>query len=175
MEVSKSTPTGAVAQFAAAGKEVKKKDLAAIAMSYGYVYVAQVAMGADYNQCIKAFNEAESYNGPSIVIAYAPCINHGIKGGMGISQTEEKNAVAAGYWHNFRFDPRMALEGKNPFVLDSKAPTASYRDFILNEVRYSSLVRAFPDRADDLFVKAEESAAKKYEHLLKLSKLYDVE
>ena len=172
---SKSTPTGAVAQFAAAGKEVKKKDLAAIAMSYGYVYVAQVAMGADYNQCIKAFNEAESYNGPSIVIAYAPCINHGIKGGMGISQTEEKNAVAAGYWHNFRFDPRMALEGKNPFVLDSKAPTASYRDFILNEVRYSSLVRAFPDRADDLFVKAEESAAKKYEHLLKLSKLYDVE
>ena len=172
---SKSTPTGAVAQFAAAGKEVKKKDLAGIAMSYGYVYVAQVAMGADYNQCIKAFNEAESYNGPSIVIAYAPCINHGIRGGMGISQTEEKNAVMSGYWHNFRFDPRNALEGKNPFTLDSKAPTASYRDFILNEVRYSSLVRAFPDRADDLFVKAEENAAKRYEHLLRLSKLYDVE
>ncbi len=172
---SKSTPTGAVAQFAAAGKEVKKKDLASIAMSYGYVYVAQVAMGADYNQCIKAFNEAESYNGPSIVIAYAPCINHGIRGGMGISQTEEKNAVMSGYWHNFRFDPRNALEGKNPFTLDSKAPTASYRDFILNEVRYSSLVRAFPDRADDLFVKAEENAAKRYEHLLRLSKLYDVE
>ena len=172
---SKSTPTGAVAQFAAAGKDVKKKDLASIAMSYGYVYVAQVAMGADYNQCIKAFNEAESYNGPSIVIAYAPCINHGIRGGMGISQTEEKNAVLAGYWHNFRFDPRNALEGKNPFTLDSKAPTASYRDFILNEVRYSSLVRAFPDRADDLFVKAEENAAKRYEHLLRLSKLYDVE
>ena len=172
---SKSTPTGAVAQFAAAGKEVKKKDLASIAMSYGYVYVAQVAMGADYNQCIKAFNEAESYNGPSIVIAYAPCINHGIRGGMGISQTEEKNAVLAGYWHNFRFDPRNALEGKNPFTLDSKAPSARYRDFILNEVRYSSLVRAFPDRADDLFVKAEENAAKRYEHLLRLSKLYDVE
>ena len=172
---SKSTPTGAVAQFAASGKEVKKKDLAAIAMSYGYVYVAQVAMGADYNQCIKAFAEAESYHGPSIIIAYAPCINHGIKGGLSGAQTEIKNAVAAGYWHTFRFDPRLAADGKNPFQLDSKAPTASYKDFIANEVRYSSLTRAFPERADVLFDKAEQNAADKYAHLLKLSKLYDVE
>ena len=121
---SKSTPTGAVAQFAAAGKSVKKKDLAAIAMSYGYVYVAQIAMGADMNQCIKAIKEAEAYNGPSIIIAYAPCINHGIKKGMSKAMTEEKEAVAAGYWHLFRFDPRLAEEGKNPFQLDSKAPTA---------------------------------------------------
>ena len=105
-------------------------------------------MGADYNQCIKAFTEAESYNGPSIIIAYAPCINHGIKGGMGISQAEEKKAVAAGYWNNFRFDPRKADNGENPFTLDSKAPTASYRDFIMGEVRYNSLTRAFPERAE---------------------------
>ena len=166
---SKSTQTGAVAQFAAAGKEVKKKDLAAIAMSYGYVYVAQVAMGADYNQCIKAITEAEAYKGPSIIIAYAPCINHGIKGGMSIAQTEEKNAVLSGYWHTFRYDPRLALEGKNPFQLDSKAPTANYQDFIKNEVRYSSLMRAFPDRAEALFEKAEKNAAAKYEHLVKLA------
>ena len=172
---SKSTPTGAVAQFAAAGKEVKKKDLAAIAMSYGYVYVAQIGMGADYNQCLKAFNEAESYNGPSIIIAYAPCINHGIKGGMGISQSEIKNAVAAGYWHLFRFDPRLKAAGKNPFQLDSKAPTASYQDFIKTEVRYSSLTRAFPERAERLFEQADKTAVEKYNHLVKLSKLYDVE
>ena len=170
---SKATPTGAVAQFAAAGKSVKKKDLAAIAMSYGYVYTAQVAMGADYTQCIKAFNEAESYKGPSIVIAYAPCINHGIKGGMGISQTEEKKAVEAGYWNLFRFDPRKTGEGESQFSLDSKAPTASYRDFILNEVRYSALLRAFPDRAEKLFEKAEDNAKDKYEHLTKLAKLYE--
>ncbi len=170
---SKSTPTGAIAQFAAAGKEVKKKDLAAIAMSYGYVYVAQVAMGADYNQTIKAFVEAESYNGPSIVICYAPCINHGIKGGMGVSQTEEKNAVASGYWNMFRFDPRVAEEGKNPFQLDSKAPSASYQDFIKNEVRYSSLIRQNPERAEELFANAEKSAAAKYNHLVKLASLYD--
>ena len=169
---SKSTPTGAIAQFAAAGKEVKKKDLAAIAMSYGYVYVAQVAMGADYNQTIKAFVEAESYNGPSIVICYAPCINHGIKGGMGVSQTEEKNAVASGYWNMFRFDPRVAEEGKNPFQLDSKAPSASYQDFIKNEVRYSSLIRQNPERAEQLFANAEKNAMAKYEHLVKLSQLY---
>ena len=166
---SKATPTGAVAQFAAAGKSVKKKDLAAIAMSYGYVYVAQVAMGADYNQCIKAFQEAESYHGPSIIIAYAPCINHGIKGGMGVSQTEEKAAVQAGYWHNFRFDPRS----EKPFTLDSKEPTADYRAFIENEVRYSSLKRAFPDRAEVLFDKAAEYAKDKYEHLTKLGALYN--
>ncbi|MBQ4081740.1 MAG: pyruvate:ferredoxin (flavodoxin) oxidoreductase [Clostridia bacterium] len=165
---SKATPTGAIAQFAAAGKSVKKKDLAAIAMSYGYVYVAQVAMGADYNQCIKAMTEAESYNGPSIVICYAPCINHGIKGGMGVSMTEEKLAVAAGYWHNFRFDPRK----ENPFSLDSKEPTGDYLEFIKNEVRYSSLMRAFPDRAEELFAKAQADAKDKYTHLLKTAELY---
>ena len=169
---SKATPTGAIAQFAAAGKEVKKKDLAAIAMSYGYVYVAQIAMGADYNQTIKALIEAESYNGPSIVIAYAPCINHGIKGGMGVSQTEEKNAVLSGYWNMFRFDPRVGTEGKNPFQLDSKEPTASYQEFIKNEVRYSSLIRQNPERAEALFANAEKNAKAKYEHLVKLANLY---
>ena len=167
---SKSTPTGAVAKFAAAGKEVKKKDLAAIAMTYGYVYVAQVAMGADFNQCMKAFVEAESYDGPSIIIAYAPCINHGIKGGLSTPQDEIKKAVAAGYWHNFRYDPRLAEEGKNPFQLDSKAPSASYQDFINGEVRYTSLKKLFPDRADDLFAKAEASAAEKYNRLVDLAK-----
>ena len=174
-QASKSTQMGAVAQFAAAGKETKKKDLAGIAMTYGYVYVAQVAQGADYNQCMKAFVEAESYNGPSIVIAYAPCINHGIKGGLTLAQTVEKNAVNAGYWHLFRFDPRLKAEGKNPFQLDSKPPTASYTAFIENEVRYTSLERKFPKRADNLFTKAEEIAADKYNYLVKLSKLYDVE
>ena len=170
-QASKATPIGSVAQFAAAGKATKKKDLAAIAMSYGYVYVAQVAMGADYNQCIKAFTEAESYDGPSILICYAPCINHGIKGGMSIAQQEEKKAVDAGYWNCFRYDPRLADEGKNPFMLDSKAPTASYRDFIMGEVRYNALSRAFPERAEKLFEKAEEYAEKKYEHLSKLAEL----
>ena len=169
---SKSTPTGAIAQFAAAGKEVKKKDLAGIAMSYGYVYVAQVSMGADYNQCIKAITEAESYHGPSIVIAYAPCINHGIKVGMSKAQTEEKKAVEAGYWNLFRFDPRLALDGKNPFSLDSKAPTSSYQDFLRGEVRYASLEKANPERAKDLFAKSEKYAAERYEHLKKLQSMY---
>ena len=169
-QASKSTPIGSVAQFAATGKATKKKDLPAIAMSYGYVYVAHVAMGADYNQCIKAFAEAESYDGPSLIIAYAPCINHGIKGGMSIAQREEKKAVEAGYWQNFRYDPRLKEEGKNPFHLDSKAPTASYRDFIMGEVRYNSLTRAFPERAEKLFTEAEKVAKENYEHLEKLSK-----
>ena len=168
-QASKSTPIGSVAQFAATGKGIKKKDLPAIAMSYGYVYVAHIAMGADYNQTIKAITEAESYNGPSLIIAYAPCINHGIKGGMGISQMEEKKAVEAGYWQNFRFDPRLADEGKNPFHLDSKAPTASYRDFIMGEVRYNSLTRAFPERAEKLFAEAEKVAKENYERLAKMS------
>ncbi|RAQ22601.1 pyruvate:ferredoxin (flavodoxin) oxidoreductase [Hydrogeniiclostridium mannosilyticum] len=168
-QASKSTPLGSVAQFAATGKATKKKDLPAIAMSYGYVYVAHVAMGADYNQCIKAITEAESYNGPSIIIAYAPCINHGIKGGMSIAQAEEKKAVEAGYWQNFRYDPRLADAGKNPFHLDSKAPTASYRDFIMGEVRYNSLTRAFPDRAEKLFTEAEKVAKERYEHLAEMS------
>ena len=166
-QASKSTPTGAIAQFAAGGKVVKKKDLAAIAMSYGYVYVAQISMGADYNQTIKAIKEAEAYHGPSIIIAYAPCINHGIKGGMSIAQTEEKAAVTSGYWNLFRFNPELAANGENPFVLDSKAPTTEYRDFILNEVRYSSLQRAFPDKAESLFTKAEADAKAKFDALTK--------
>ena len=174
-QASKAPPVGSVAQFAAAGKAVKKKDLAAIAMSYGYVYVAQCAMGADNNQVLKAMVEAESYNGPSLVICYAPCINHGIKGGMGIAQLEEKKAVEAGYWNIFRYDPRLADEGKNPFMLDGKAPSASYRDFIMGEVRYNSLTRSFPERAEKLFEKAEKVAADKYAHLEKLASLPDAE
>ena len=172
---SKATPTGATAQFAAGGKDIKQKDLAQIAMSYGYVYVAQIAMGADYNQCIKAITEAENYPGPSLIIAYAPCINHGIKGGMTQAQAEEKKAVAAGYWNLFRFNPLLKEEGKNPFQLDSKAPTESYADFIKSEVRYSSLARSNPNRAQELFDKAEKVAEERYNYLQKLSKLYDVE
>ena len=174
-QASKATPVGSVAQFAAAGKAVKKKDLAAIAMSYGYVYVAQCAMGADNNQVLKAMVEAESYNGPSLVICYAPCINHGIKGGMGIAQLEEKKAVEAGYWNIFSYGPRLADAGKNPFMLDGKAPSASYRDFIMGEVRYNSLTRSFPERAEKLFEKAEKVAADKYAHLEKLASLPDAE
>ncbi len=167
-QASKSTPVGSVAQFAATGKATKKKDLAQIAMSYGYVYVAQCAMGADMNQTLKAFHEAEAYNGPSLLICYAPCINHGIKGGLKGAMTEEKKAVDAGYWHLFRFNP----EAENKFSLDSKAPSASYRDFIMGEVRYNSLTRAFPERAEQLFNKAEALAVEKYEHLLKLKEVY---
>lgn len=170
---SKATQTGAIAQFAAAGKEIKKKDLAGIAMSYGYVYVAQIAQGADYNQCIKAFVEAESYPGPSIIIAYSPCISHGIKGGMTVSQTEEKNAVQSGYWNLFRFDPRLEEEDKNPFQLDSKAPSTSYTDFLQNEVRYSRLARTNPDRAKELFKAAEKEAKKRYEALAKKAGLIE--
>ena len=168
-QASKSTNLGAIAQFQAAGKGTKKKDLAAIAMSYGYVYVAQVAQGANQAQLLKALLEAESYHGPSLIIAYAPCINHGIKGGMSIAQTEEKKAVDAGYWHLFRFDPRLALDGKNPFQLDSKAPTMDYEDFIMGEVRYNSLARSNPERAKELFAKAKKNAEEKYAHLVKLA------
>ena len=172
-QASKSTPTGSVAQFAAAGKTVKKKDLAAIAMSYGYVYVSQISMGADYNQCIKSFVEAESYAGPSIIIAYSLCINHGIKGGLVNAQAEAKFAVQAGYWHLFRFDPRLKEQGKNPFSLDSKAPTIAYKDFLANETRYTSLKLSFPERAEMLFDIAEKDANEKYIHLEKLTKLYE--
>jgi pyruvate-ferredoxin/flavodoxin oxidoreductase len=172
---SKSTPTGAIAQFAAAGKETKKKDLAGIAMSYGYVYVASIAMGADMNQTIKAISEAEAYDGPSIIIAYAPCINHGIKGGMTDTQAEEKRAVKCGYWHLFRFNPANKKEGKNPFTLDSKEPAvdAEYKNFLMNEVRYSSLVRQNPERADELFNFAIQNAKDRYNYLTKLSALYE--
>ena len=169
---SKATPTGAIAQFAAAGKEVKKKDLASIAMSYGYVYVAQIAMGADFNQTVKAIAEAEAYPGPSLVIAYAPCINHGIKKGMSKAQTEEELAVKAGYWHNFRFNP--AAEG-NKFTLDSKAPTESYREFLDGEVRYNALARQNPERAEELFARSEEMAKERYAYLNKLVTLYGSE
>lgn len=174
-QASKSTPIGSIAQFAAKGKSYKKKDLAAIAMSYGYVYVAHIAMGADYNQCIKALHEAESYNGPSLIIAYAPCINHGIKGGMSMAQIEEKKAVEAGYWYNYRFDPRRVLNGENPFSLDSKKPSGNYRDFIMGEVRYSALARSFPERAEELFKKAEKISTDGYAHLERISKLYESE
>ncbi|MDR2357580.1 MAG: pyruvate:ferredoxin (flavodoxin) oxidoreductase, partial [Oscillospiraceae bacterium] len=166
-QASKATPTGAVAQFAAAGKSVKKKDLAQIAMSYGYVYVAQIAMGADYNQTLRALIEAESYDGPSIVIAYAPCINHGLRAGMGKAMAETKRAVDAGYWNLLRFDPRLAAEGKNPLSIDSRAPGASYRDFIMGEVRYSSLPLQFPERAEELFARAEANAKERYGALVK--------
>ncbi|MCH5194596.1 MAG: 4Fe-4S binding protein, partial [Oscillospiraceae bacterium] len=171
---SKATPTGAVAQFAAAGKEVKKKDLAGIAMSYGYVYVAHIAMGADMNQCIKAISEAEAYNGPSLIIAYAPCINHGIKAGMAKAMEEEKKAVEAGYWHLFRYNPALKAEGKNPFSLDSKAPAVDdkYKEFLMGEVRYNSLARANPERADMLFNKAVANAKDRYDYLSRLTKLY---
>ncbi|MEG6567384.1 pyruvate:ferredoxin (flavodoxin) oxidoreductase [Thermoanaerobacterium saccharolyticum] len=166
---SKATPVGAVAQFAAAGKGIGKKDLGRIAMSYGYVYVAQIAMGANQAQTIKALKEAESYPGPSLIIAYAPCINHGIRLGMGCSQIEEKKAVEAGYWHLYRYNPMLKAEGKNPFILDSKAPTSSYKEFIMGEVRYSSLAKTFPERAEALFEKAEELAKEKYETYKKLA------
>jgi pyruvate-ferredoxin/flavodoxin oxidoreductase len=169
-QASKATPTGAVAQFAASGKITKKKDLAKIAMSYGYVYVAQVAMGADYNQCLKAFKEAEAYNGPSIIIAYAPCINHGIK--MPFNQAEQKKAVMAGYWNLFRYNPALIEEGKNPFSLDSKAPTGDYLEFINGETRYSSLKRSFPDKAEKLFSIAAENAVQKYNELVRTVEYY---
>ena len=166
---SKSTPTGAIAQFAAAGKEVKKKDMASIAMSYGYVYVAQIAMGADFNQTVKAIAEAEAYPGPSLIIAYAPCINHGIKKGMNKAQTEEELAVKSGYWHNLRFNP--AAEG-NKFTLDSKEPTESYREFLDGEVRYNALARMNPERAEELFAQSEKAAKERYAYLNKLIALY---
>ena len=171
-QASKSTQPGAVAQFAAGGKEVKKKDMASIAMSYGYVYVAQIAMGADYNQTVKAIAEAEAYPGPSLIIAYAPCINHGIKKGMSKAQTEEQLAVEAGYWHCFRFNPALKEEGKPAFILDSKAPTGDLMEFLDGEVRYNSLKRANPERAEKLFAKNAAYNKERYEYLNKLISVY---
>ncbi len=159
---SKATPKGAVAKFATAGKRVKKKDLGLISISYGYIYVAQIAMGANMNQTLKAIREAEAYNGPSIIIAYSTCINHGIKTGMATSQARQKQAVDAGYWHLFRYNPELKKEGKNPFILDSKEPKESFRDFLMGEVRYSSLVKNFPEDAERLFAEAELEAKEKY-------------
>ena len=172
-QASKASNLGQVAQFAAAGKGIGKKDLAQIAMSYGYVYVAQIAMGADMNQTIKALAEAEAYNGPSIIIGYAPCEMHGVKGGMTNCQAEMKKAVEAGYWQMFRYNPALKAEGKNPFTLDSKEPTASYIDFIKSETRYSRLAQAFPERAEQLFAQAEAKSKEKYERLIKLGELYN--
>ena len=166
---SKSTPTAAIAKFAASGKKTKKKDLGMMAMSYGYVYVAQVAMGADKNQTLKAIAEAEAYDGPSLIIAYAPCINHGLKVGMGCSQLEEKRAVDCGYWATYRFNPELKEQGKNPFILDSKEPTANFRDFLMGEVRFSSLQKMFPDTAEALFEKTEKDAKTRLDGYKKLA------
>ena len=166
---SKSTPTAAIAKFAASGKKTKKKDLGMIAMSYGYVYVAQIAMGADKNQTLKAIAEAEAYKGPSLIIAYAPCINHGIKSGMANSQLEMKKAVDCGYWALYRYNPLVAEQGKNGFVLDSKEPTGDFREFLMGEVRYASLVKAFPEAAEALLEKTERDAKARLEGYKKLA------
>ncbi|MDT3698567.1 MAG: pyruvate:ferredoxin (flavodoxin) oxidoreductase [Thermincola sp.] len=167
---SKATPAAAIAKFASAGKRTKKKDLGAMAMTYGYVYVAQVAMGADPNQCLKAFKEAEAYPGPSLIIAYSSCINHGIN--MAKSQVEMAKAVKAGYWHLYRFNPQLKDEGKNPFILDSKEPDLnSFREFIMGEVRYSSLAKMYPEQAEQLFVKTQEDAKERYEFYKRLAQV----
>ena len=172
-QASKATNIGAVAQFAASGKTTKKKSLAEIAMSYGYVYVAQVAMGANPAQTLKAIAEAEAYPGPSLVIGYAPCEMHSIKGGMTNCQAEMKKAVDCGYWNLFRFNPQLADEGKNPFILESKEPkTEDYRKFMMGEARYSALTRSFPDRAEGLFERSEVESTKRYAHLKRLQDLY---
>ena len=172
-QASKATPLGAIAQFAAQGKRIRKKDLGMIATSYGYVYVAQVAMGADNAQCLKAIREAEAYPGPSLVIAYAPCINHGlkIKGGMGRSQAEEGRAVECGYWHLWRYNPQLAEEGKNPFSLDSKEPDwDKFHDFLMGEVRYLSVKKAYPNEAEELFAEAKRMAQLRYKSYVRKSK-----
>ena len=166
---SKATPTAAVAQFAAGGKRTKKKDIGRMAMSYGYIYVAQCAMGADKNQLVKALTEAEAYDGPSLIVCYAPCINHGLKAGMGCSQLEEKKAVECGYWSCYRYNPALIEEGKNPFKLDStKAPKASFRDFLMGEVRFSSLAKVMPDIAEELYAKTEKDAMDRLAAYVKL-------
>ncbi len=166
---SKASPTASVAKFAASGKKTKKKDLGLMATNYGYVYVAQIAMGADKNQALKAIKEAEAYPGPSVIIAYSPCVAHGISTGMGTTQKQQKEAVDAGYWHLYRFNPELKKQGKNPFVLDSKEPTKSFRDFLMSEVRYSSLTKTFPEVADDLFKKSEEDAKERYQNYKRLA------
>jgi pyruvate-ferredoxin/flavodoxin oxidoreductase len=170
-QASKSTPTAAVAKFAASGMKVKKKDLGMICTTYGYVYVAQVGMGANQNQFMKALVEAESYAGPSLIICYSPCIAHGLKTGMNTAQLRIKEAVAAGYWHLWRFDPRLKDQGKNPFILDSKAPTASYQDFIKGESRYTVLMNQFPEEGERLFAKAEQDAKERYESYVRMAEM----
>ncbi|MBQ2387834.1 MAG: pyruvate:ferredoxin (flavodoxin) oxidoreductase, partial [Clostridia bacterium] len=174
-QASKASQIGQVAQFAAAGKAIAKKSLAEIAMSYGYVYVAQIAMGADMNQTLKAIQEAEAYPGPSLIIGYAPCEMHSIKGGMTNCQAEMKKAVDCGYWNMFRYNPALKAQGKNPFTVDSKPATADYKEFIMNEARYSSLMRANPERANALFEQAAENSKARYDHIMRLKALYEVE
>ena len=169
-QASKATPIGAIAKFAAAGKRIRKKDLGLIASTYGYVYVAQVAMGADNAQCLKAVREAEAYDGPSVIIAYAPCINHGLKAGMGKSQAEEAKAVSCGYWHLWRYNPMLEAEGKNPFTLDSKEPNwDEFEDFLKGEVRYASVLKQYPDEAEELFKAAKENALWRYNNYRRLA------
>lgn len=169
---SKATPLGAIAKFAASGKRVRKKDLGMIATTYGYVYVAQIAMGADQSQCLKAIREAEAYPGPSIIIAYAPCINHGLKKGMGKAQAEEAAAVACGYWHLWRYNPALEEEGKNPFSLDSKEPAwENFQDYLKGEVRFLSVMKQFPNEAADLFKACEDMAKKRYQSYVRMTKM----
>ena len=170
-QASKATPLGAIAKFAASGKRIRKKDLGLIASTYGYVYAAQVAMGADQAQTLKAIREAEAYDGPSIIIAYAPCINHGLKAGMGKAQAEEANAVACGYWHLWRYNPELEKEGKNPFTLDSKEPNwDNFEAFLKGEVRYASVLKQYPDEAAQLFQAAKENAQWRYNNYRRLAK-----
>jgi pyruvate-ferredoxin/flavodoxin oxidoreductase len=168
---SKATPTGSVAKFAASGKKTAKKDMGAMFMSYGYVYVATVAMGANKNQMLKAITEAESYPGPSIVLAYSPCINHGIKKGMGKTQEEEKLAVASGYWPLYRYNPALKAEGKNPFTLDSKEPDGSLRDFLAGEIRYASLQKSFPEEAARLSARLEKEYTERYQAMKRMAEM----
>ena len=168
-QASKATPLGAIAKFAAMGKRVRKKDLGMIATTYGYVYVAQIAMGADQAQTLKAIREAEAYPGPSLIIAYAPCINHGLKAGMGKSQAEEAKAVECGYWHLWRYNPELEAEGKNPFQLDSKEPQwDKFQDYLKGEVRFASVAKQFPKEADELFAAAQENAQWRYKSYLRM-------
>jgi pyruvate-ferredoxin/flavodoxin oxidoreductase len=170
-QASKSTPTAAVAKFAASGMKIKKKDLGMIATTYGYIYVAQTGMGANQNQFMKALVEAESYAGPSLLICYSPCIAHGLKAGMNTAQLRIKEAVACGYWHLWRFDPRLKDQGKNPFILDSKEPTESYIDFIKGEARYTVLMNQFPEEAERLFAKAEDDAKERYQTYVRMANM----
>jgi pyruvate-ferredoxin/flavodoxin oxidoreductase len=159
---SKATPQAAVAKFATAGKRIRKKDLGLMSIAYGYVYTAQIALGANFNQTLKVIQEAEAYPGPSVIIAYAPCISHGIENGMGDYIGQTKKAVDAGYWHMYRYNPTLADQGQNPFILDSKPPSASFRDFLMSEVRYTSLLNTFPDVAEEMFAQAEKYAHERY-------------
>jgi pyruvate-ferredoxin/flavodoxin oxidoreductase len=166
---SKATPTAAIAEFASSGKRTRKKDLGLMAMSYGYVYVAQIAMGADNYQTLKAIMEAENYPGPSLIIAYSPCVNHGIKAGMGKVQMQQKYAVESGYWALYRYNPELENQGKNPFILDSKEPTKDFKEYLMSEVRYSSLFEVFPEQAEELFEKVEMDAKFRYNRYVRMA------